>query len=157
MGGGVNGEKRLYVSNGTPVGTIIIRDNYIDIFNGFKDFAVMNNEIYFRGDGFPLFSYGLWKSDGTIAGTVLVKAGGLTPGVFGSNYAVLNNKMYFSGFDNINGGELWVTDGTELGTHIVINMRTDAVGILYGGSPMAMTVYNSKIYFSASDDTHGQE
>ncbi len=157
MGNGVNGERRLYVSDGTPAGTIIIRDNYIDIFNGFKDFAVFNNEIYFRSDGFPLFSYGLWKSDGTIAGTVLVKAGGLTPGVFGSNYAVLNNKMYFSGHDNINGGELWVTDGTELGTHIVLNMRTDAVGILYSGSPMAMTVYNSKIYFSAQDDTHGQE
>ncbi len=157
MGGGVNGERRLYVSDGTPAGTIIIRDNYIDNFNGFKNFAVMNNEIYFIGDGSPLFAYGLWKSNGTAAGTVLVKAGGLIPGVLGSNYAVLNNKMYFSGFDYTNGSELWVTDGTELGTHIVINMRTDAVGILYSGSPMAMTVYKSKIYFSASDDTHGQE
>jgi trimeric autotransporter adhesin len=157
MGNGVNGERRLYVSDGTPAGTIIIRDNYINLFNGFNNFAVFNNEIYFIGDGFPLFPYGLWKSDGTIAGTVLVKAGGLIPGVLGSNYAVLNNKMYFSGDDNINGGELWVTDGTEAGTHIVINMRADGGGIFYSGSPMALTVYKSKIYFSAGDDTHGQE
>ncbi len=157
MGNGVNGERRLYVTDGTAAGTIIIRDNYIDIFNGFKNFAVLNNEIYFIGDGAPLFPYGLWKSDGTVAGTVLVKASGLIPGVLGSNYAVLNNKMYFSGFDNINGSELWVTDGTEPGTHIVINMRADGGGILYSGSPMALTVYKSKIYFSAGDDINGQE
>lgn len=157
MGSGVDGERRLYVSDGTAAGTIIIRNNYIDLFNGFSNFAVMNNEIYFRSDGAPLYSYGLWKSDGTAAGTVLVKAGGFIPGVLGSNYAVLNNKMYFSGYDDVNGGELWVTDGTEPGTHIVLNMRADGGGVLYSGSPMALTVYNSKIYFSASDDTHGQE
>lgn len=158
MGNGVDGERRLYVSDGTAAGTIIIRNNYINLFNGFSDFAVMNNEIYFTGDGAPLYPYGLWKSDGTLAGTVLVKAaGGFSPGVLGSNYAVLNNKMYFSGYDNINGGELWVTDGTDAGTHIVINLRTDGGGVLYSGTPMALTVYNSKIYFSAADDTHGQE
>jgi ELWxxDGT repeat protein len=157
MGNGVDGERRLYVSDGTPAGTIIIRNNYINLFNGFNNFAVMNNEIYFIGDGAPLFPSGMWKSDGTIAGTVLVKADGFSPGVFGSNYAVLKNKMYFSGYDNVNGGELWVTDGTTAGTHMVINMRTDGAGILYSGSPMAITAYNSKIYFSASDDTHGQE
>jgi len=158
MGNGVNGDRRLYVSDGTPAGTIIIRDNYINLFNGFSDFAVLNNEIYFIGDGAPLYPYGLWKSDGTFAGTKLVyAASGFSPGVLGSNYAVLNNKMYFSGFDNTNGGELWVTDETSAGTHIVINMRTDGGGILYSGTPMALTVYKSKIYFSAADDTYGQE
>ncbi|MEO7523771.1 MAG: ELWxxDGT repeat protein [Ferruginibacter sp.] len=158
MGNGVDGERRLYVSDGTPSGTIIIRNNYINIFNGFSDFAVMNNEIYFISDGAPLYPSGLWKSDGTLAGTVLVYAGGgFSPGVFGSNYAVLNNKMYFSGYDDTNGGELWVTDGTYGGTHMVINLRTDGVGILNSSMPMALTVYNSSIYFSAADDTHGQE
>jgi ELWxxDGT repeat protein len=157
MGDGVDGERRLYVSDGTAAGTIIIRNNYINLFNGFSNFAVLDNEVYFKGDGAPLYPYGLWKSDGTAAGTVLVKAAGLNPGVSGSNYAVLNNKMYFSGFDDNNGSELWVTDGTEAGTQMVLNMRADAGGILYSGSPMAMTVYNSKIYFSAADDVHGQE
>ncbi|MBC7936604.1 MAG: hypothetical protein H7Y86_14735 [Rhizobacter sp.] len=157
MGNGIDGERRLYVSDGTAAGTIIIRNNYINLFNGFNNFAVMNNEIYFTGDGAPNFPYGLWKSDGTLGGTVLVKAGGLIPGTAGSNYAVLNNKMYFSGFDYTNGSELWVTDGTGPGTHMVINMRADAGGVLNSGAPMAMTVYNSKIYFSAADDTHGQE
>lgn len=158
MGNGVDGERRLYVTDGTPAGTIIIRNNYINLFNGFSDFAVMNNEIYFLGDGLPLYPNGLWKSDGTLAGTVLVyAANGASAGVLGSNYAVLNNKMYYSGYDGVNGGELWVTDGTSAGTHIVINLRTDGGGVLNSGSPMALTVYNSKIYFSAADDTHGQE
>lgn len=157
MGNGVDGERRLYVSDGTPAGTFIIQNRGINVFNGFNNFAVLNNEIYFIGDGAPLYGYGLWKSDGTAAGTVLVKAGGFSPGVLGSNYAVLNNKMYFSGFDDIHGSELWVTDGTEAGTQMVINMRADGGGILYSGNPMALTTYNSKIYFSAADDTHGQE
>ena len=157
MGNGVDGERRLYVCDGTAAGTIIIRNNYINLFNGLNDFAVMNNNIYFTSDGAPNFPSALWKSDGTPAGTVMVKAGGLIPGVSGSNYAVLNNKMYFSGFDYTNGSELWVTDGTEAGTNMLINLRADAGGILYSGAPMAMTVYNSKLYFSAADDTHGQE
>ncbi len=157
MGNGVDGERRLYVSDGTPAGTFIVQNRGINLFNGFSNFAVFNNEVYFTGDGQPLYPNGMWKSDGTLAGTKLVKAGGFAPGVFGSNYAVLNNKMYFSGYDDTNGGELWVTDGTEVGTHIVLNMRADGGGILYSGSPMALTVYKSKLYFSASDDTHGQE
>jgi hypothetical protein len=47
MGSGVNGERRLYVSDGTTAGTKIIRDYFINLFNGITDFAVLNNDIYF--------------------------------------------------------------------------------------------------------------
>ncbi|RYY70894.1 MAG: hypothetical protein EOO13_05035 [Chitinophagaceae bacterium] len=157
MGNGVDGERRLYVSDGTLGGTFILLNDYINLFNGFSNFAVMNNDVYFTSSGDAQTPYGLWKSNGTAGGTMLVRAGGLIPGTSGSNYAVLNNKMYFSGFDYTNGSELWVTDGTTAGTQMVINLRTDAGGILNSGSPMALTVFDSKLYFSAADDIHGQE
>ncbi|MEP7109245.1 MAG: ELWxxDGT repeat protein [Ferruginibacter sp.] len=156
MAGSVDGERRLYVSDGTVAGTVVIKNNYIDLFNGMTTFAILNNNIYFRSDNGTGAGYGLWKSDGTLAGTLLVKPD-ITPGTAGGNYAVLNNKLYFSAFDYLNGSELWVSDGTEPGTHMVKNLKADGVGILGSGSPENLTVYNSKIYFEASDDAHGDE
>ena len=154
-----NGERRLYVSDGTSVGTIDIKAG-IELFNGFSDFAVYGNNIYFTSDDGTGSGYGLWKSDGTVTGTVLVYAStneGFIPGVIGSNYAVYKNKMYFSGNNNINGSELWVTDGTVPGTHMVINLASDAGGVFGNGAPNYMQVYNDKLYFSATDDKHGNE
>ena len=156
MGSSPVGERRLYVSDGTAAGTFVVKNNYIDILNGQSTFMVLNNAVYFRSDNGSGAGNGLWKSDGTLAGTVIVKPD-LIAGTLGANYAVLNNKLYFSGFDYTNGSELWVTDGTDPGTYMVINLSTDGVGILNSGAPQALTVYNSKIYFSAKDDTHGQE
>jgi ELWxxDGT repeat protein len=50
MGNSVDGERRLYVSDGTPAGTKVIKNNYINLFNGLTDFAVLNNDVYFTGD-----------------------------------------------------------------------------------------------------------
>lgn len=155
MGNSVEAERRLYVSDGTVNGTFVLKNNYINLFNGFSDFAVLNNDIYFTGDNGTGSGYGLWKSDGTIAGTELLKPDLQSP--TGGNYAVLNNKLYFSGFDYTNGSELWVTDGTTIGTHIVINLRADAGGVLYSGAPNNMQVYKDKIYFTGQDDLHGIE
>lgn len=156
MGNSPDGERRLYVSNGTDAGTVVIKNNYIDLLNGMTDFAILNNDIYFRSDNGSGAGYGLWKSNGTSGGTLLVKPD-IIPGTSGGNYAVLNNKLYFSGFDYTNGSELWVSDGTPAGTNMVKNLGTDAGGILNSGAPNYMTVYNNKIYFSASDDLHGNE
>ena len=157
MGSGVNGERRLYVSDGTPAGTKIIRDNYISLFNGLADFAVLNNDIYFTSNDEVSGGVScLWKSNGTAAGTKAVSCD-LIPGVNGCNYAALNNQLYFSGFDYVNGSELWVTNGTNAGTHIVKNLSADGGGVLNSGAPNNLIVYNSKVYFEAKDDLHGVE
>lgn len=155
MGGNPDGERRLYISDGTTAGTAVIFNNGVDILNGQTSLPVLNNDVYFRSS--DNFGIGLWKCNGTLAGTMKVK-GGFIPGTLGCNYAVLNNKLYFSGSDYVNGGELWVTDGTDIGTHIVINLKTESGnGVLNSGSPQALIVFNSKLYFSGGDDTHGQE
>lgn len=50
-----------------------------------------------------------------------------------------------------------MTDGSDAGTHIVMNLAPDAGGILYSGSPQNMVVYNSKMYFTGNDQVHGNE
>ncbi len=148
----------LYVSDGTVAGTAIVKPR-VDIFNGLTAFAIFNSEIYFISDDGTGTGYGLWKSNGMPGAAVLVKTG-MIPGVTGCNYVVLNNRLYFSGFDYTHGSELWVTDGSEPGTYMVVNLGADGGGSLGSGSPTSptgMVVYNGKIYFAGKDDAHGVE
>ncbi len=148
-------DQKLFVCDGTPAGTTIIKNNGAIIFNGLSQFAILNNDIYFTSDNGTGTGYGMWKSDGTAGGTVLVmpNIASSAPG----DYAVLNNTLFFSADDGVHGTELWTTNGTTAGTGLVINLRADGNGIFYGGSPLNMIVYKNKVYFTASDDTHGAE
>ena len=148
-------DQKLFVCDGTPAGTTIIKNNSTSIFNGLLQFAILNNDIYFTSDNGTGSGYGMWKSDGTLAGTALVmpNIASSAPG----DYAVLNNTLFFSADDGVHGTELWTTNGTTAGTGLVINLRADGNGIFYGGSPFNMIVYKNKVYFTASDDTHGAE
>ncbi|MEO6730679.1 MAG: hypothetical protein ABIN01_05645 [Ferruginibacter sp.] len=157
MANNATADRCLYSSDGTAGGTIQLKQ-YIQLFNGFSNFAAMNNDIYFTGDGGATgFTYAMWKSDGTPAGTVMVKPGIIS--TIGGNAAVLANKMYFTADDNAHGTELWVTNGTDIGTYMVKNISPDPPGggVFYSGAPQHITVYNSKLYFFASEPVYGQE
>ncbi len=155
MGDNIDGERRMFVSDGTAAGTFVIKNNYISLFNGLSTFAILNNDVYFTSDNGTGFGSGLWKSDGTIAGTVLVKPDIIS--TMGGNYTVLNNTLFFNSDDGVHGSELWTTDGTTAGTNMVINLRADGGAIMYSGAPFNFITYNNKVYFTASDDTHGAE
>ena len=155
MGDNVNGDRRLFVSDGTAAGTFVVKDNYTTLFNGLATFAILNNDIYFTSDNGTGSGYGLWKSNGTLAGTALVKPDIIS--TMGGNYAVLNNTLFFNADDGVHGSELWTSDGTSAGTNMVINLRADGGGIFYSGAPFNMITFNNKVYFTASDDTHGAE
>ncbi|MEO6718896.1 MAG: hypothetical protein ABIN67_00980 [Ferruginibacter sp.] len=157
MANNATAQRCLYSSDGTAGGTIELKQ-YIQLFNGLTNFAVLNNDIYFTGDGGATnYTYGMWKSDGTPGGTVLVKPGIIS--TLGGNADVLNNKLYFTADDNAHGTELWVTNGTDPGTYMVKNLMPDPPGggIFYSGAPQHITVYNSKLYFFASDPINGHE
>lgn len=146
-----NGTHRLYVSDGTAANTKVIKDNIVAGFNGDRALAVLNNMVYFNSDDGSGSGFGLWKSDGTLAGTILVQAGDNIAN-FNGNSPILNNKMYFDAYDNIHGDELWVTDGTNAGTHIVKDINPSG-----SGEPENFRVYHNKIYFSANDGINGEE
>ncbi|WP_413467323.1 ELWxxDGT repeat protein [Pleurocapsa sp. FMAR1] len=59
----------------------------------------------------------------------------------------------FSADDGENGDELWVSDGTTEGTHLVedINPGSD------DSFPGNFTEFNNQLYFSADDGENGRE
>jgi trimeric autotransporter adhesin len=76
------------------------------------------------------------------------------PGSAGAaNFVTANGLTFFLGYDATNGQELWCTDGTSAGTHIV---RDIAPG---NNSPgiMRLTVVNDIVYFFAADGVNGVE
>lgn len=64
-----------------------------------------------------------------------------------------NNKIYFTANDDAYNYEIWSSDGTELGTHIEI----DLIPGLQGSSPKNLTVFDSILIFSAEDPSNGRE
>ncbi|HEX3737024.1 MAG TPA: ELWxxDGT repeat protein, partial [Solirubrobacterales bacterium] len=106
----------------------------------------------------------LWKSDGTEAGTVMVKDVG--PGLEGSSPQYMtpfDGHLYFNAMDGqaFNGGhgqELWVTDGTEAGTHLVKDINTTTEFGQPGSShPSNFEAVDGTLYFDANDGIHGGE
>ncbi|HMP73285.1 MAG TPA: hypothetical protein PKE55_08485 [Kiritimatiellia bacterium] len=114
----------------------------------------------------------LWRSDGTVQGTFLLRdinrwwdaapASGGNPYTLSSgitNMVAFDGRLFFYAQDNaysvfLNpqptnfiGSELWVTDGTTEGTELF----KDIIPGRASGSPRHMTVFNDRIFFSATD------
>ncbi|MEM7066828.1 MAG: thrombospondin type 3 repeat-containing protein, partial [Cyanobacteria bacterium P01_B01_bin.77] len=156
----------LWVSDGTEVGTQMIKTvgSYFPVTQRAQKLTNMNNEVYFYGYD---SSHGLelWKSAGTPETTELVKD--IYPGVVSSaftssgqellqssNFAVHNQELYFSANDGVNGAELWKSNGSNVGTELVSNIRP-AAGL--GSKPYDISSANGTIYFAAYTDDFGYE
>ncbi len=128
---GIHG-KELWRSDGTTEGTFLIKD----IANGDNDAApanltVFNNEVYFSAYD-AIYGTELWKTNGTEQGTVMVS--NIKPdtdtynnGSSPNNLILYNNNIFFIASDDGNEGDLWKTDGTDIGTIKVY--ETDYIGI----------------------------
>jgi ELWxxDGT repeat protein len=158
----------LWVSDGTASGTAMVRDICPGTTSsapfGFSaaagyyihQFSEYNGKLYFRaGDG--VHGTELWATDGTTIGTALVSD--IWPGAGNSNpfaMTVFNTKILFAAADSLHGMELWTSDGTSAGTAMVKDLNPG----MHGSDPAdysAFTLYNSKLYFSASTDATGYE
>jgi ELWxxDGT repeat protein len=123
-----------------------------------SNFTSCNGDLYFFAqDQSMIFGQKeLWKSDGTEAGTVLVKD--INPvygGISFSGYTkmvCLNGKVLFAGNDNVNGTELWTSDGTEAGTYMLKDIR-----IGNSSMPRKFLVVNNLAFFIADDGINGPE
>ena len=153
----------VWRSDGTTAGTYAIKDVFQDTtnFSGLEfdpqGLTALNNElIFFQDDG--LHGRELWKTDGTSAGTGLVADifTGSTSGVLYDYYyetAVMNNHVFFAARDDINGLELWKTDGTQSGTQIVLDIQAG----LRGSFPHNLWVNDSTVFFAAYEASTGVE
>jgi ELWxxDGT repeat protein len=145
------------------------------------DLTDVNGTLFFSADDGTAGAE-LWRTDGTAAGTVMVKdinpntqppqtspgdpappADSGTPlGSSPSNLTVLDGKLYFFADDGSHGRELWVSDGTADGTQMVVDLLPGSAGAMDlrysdGSAAPDMIAANGKLYFNATDATHGQE
>jgi ELWxxDGT repeat protein len=147
--------RELWKSDGTPQGTVLVKDIYPGVGNAFDLLAgrivflsaviPANHLLFFVAtDGSSGFE--LWKSDGTPEGTVLVKdinpgAGSAAPG----NLTTANGTLFFHADDGSHGGELWRSDGTPDGTQLV----EDLIPGQAGSSPHELVDFGGTLFFLA--------
>lgn len=120
-----------------------------------KTFQTINEKLIFSsGDFSGNYNIGeLWVSDGTESGTKLLNDINKT-GHLSSNprfQITLNNKIYFAADDDMNGRELWSSDGT---TTVMVK---DIFAGLSSGNPHDFYILNDQIIFKAYSANEGLE
>ncbi len=154
--------KELWVTDGTPEGTMEVKDIQAGFISSFpRDLIVCNGYLLFIADGgFNQGGLELWRSDGTPDGTVRVKdinanGSGLNtmPDAPERRLVRMGDVIYFSADDGVNGRELWRSDGTEAGTYMV----KDASQASPGYAPQNLTVNGNMLFYRYNDGEHGLE
>ncbi len=153
----------VWKTDGTEAGTVLLKDINPGAESGLPLFSntnplVHNGFVYFEAnDG--VNGSELWKSDGTEAGTVMVKnintdnsvesGKGLFDGIL-----LVDNKILFEAFNTDNNRELWITDGTEVGTTILKDLNP---GKGWGVSVDNSIVVNNLLLFNGNNGNNGFE
>jgi ELWxxDGT repeat protein len=147
-------DSSLWVSDGTPGGTVPITDTIKYIGYG----SVLNNKFIFRGIS-PNCGKEIFITDGTAAGTKLIKD--INPGTANSQpsattMAVLNNYVYFAAVTSTLGCELWKTDGTAANT---TNVKDIVAGTGSGidTTSFSMVSNGTNLLFDGHTATEGNE
>ena len=100
----------------------------------------------------------LWTSDGTEAGTQLLTD--INPGSDSAldtqygpepDFTIVDDQLFFVANDGTNGDELWVTDGTSAGTHLVKDLTAGSY------PPNTLTAMGGRVYFAVSTAAYGEE
>jgi len=119
---------KLWVSDGTPAGTIPISGA---ISPG--AFTSVGPYVYFSASD-AAAGRELWRSDGTPGGTLMIAD--IDPGPANSgpfNFVALGNSVIFSATTAALGRELWKTDGTAAGTVLVKDIRPGGYNAINAG------------------------
>ncbi|HVJ86991.1 MAG TPA: ELWxxDGT repeat protein, partial [Caulifigura sp.] len=156
---GVHG-KELWRTDGTSAGTTLVKDINPGSASGLGLWAAFlgtdGDTVYF-GAWDAVHGYEPWKSDGTEAGTQMIAD--VAPGDSSSlldydysvEFTVVDDLVYFaaneySGTGTDNGTELWVSDGTAGGTHLVKDLLP---GGRSSSNPIAHVAFDGELYFYA--------
>ncbi|QGJ71482.1 Hypothetical protein PBC10988_31870 [Planctomycetales bacterium 10988] len=148
----------LWKSDGTETGTQLVKDIRPGEGQSTPQArAVVNGTLFFTAnDGSTGTEF--WKSDGTSEGTQLIKD--IQVGI-GSSFSFttnnsssnVNGTFFFTANDGITGTEVWMSDGTSGGTHLVKDIKP---GSDSSGSGRFTNV-NGTLFFTANDGSLGTE
>jgi ELWxxDGT repeat protein len=149
--------QELFITDGTVVGTVLLKDINPGTNSSSPDnFVLMNGILYFTA-----FTVAegreLWRTDGTPNGTILVKD--IVPGRASSdttsNYHLYSTGSYLllSAPTPSSGMELWKSDGTNNGTALLKDINPGAAS----SNPDNFNRYSSIVLFQATDSSHGTE
>ncbi|MBI3245670.1 MAG: hypothetical protein HYZ50_04080 [Deltaproteobacteria bacterium] len=147
----------LWKSDGTAAGTTMVKDIYPGTFSSAPYGFVVSGGLLFLGALDGVSGQELWKTNGTDAGTQMVKD--LLPGMTSTepikprdgsplDLTDVNGILYFSARRDGKGRELWKSDGSDIGTVFVKDIRPGSSGSL---SEQFLNV-NGVLFFVASDD-----
>jgi len=148
----------LWKSDGTPEGTVLVKDINPGSFSAFYFSLVTSTQHFTNANGTLIFAaddgvHGteLWKSNGTSNGTVLVRD--IETGTAGSSsrdFVEINGVVYFVASLGVNNIQLWKTDGSAAGTVLVKELGGSGVA-----APVGLTEFNGMLYFMANGGSGG--
>jgi ELWxxDGT repeat protein len=150
----------LWRSDGTPAGTVMVRDAFPAAVNGEKprldQFTALGNSICFFSK--TTDSARLWRSDGTAEGTLEVTID-FAPG---SYFRVLTAVPFGDRFlflaDAQNGGlKWWISDGTTEGTRILKDLSLTPGLHFQPGQVPESAVIDGILYWVIDTQAQGQE
>lgn len=162
---GVHGIE-VWVSDGTEAGTMLLKDINPSgtslIGTKSSDFIGLGNWVLFEATDGTQQAHGaqLWRTDGTQAGTVMIKeiapGGGSFLGLSGLHTTRnFNGGIYFEGHDNTYGSEIWYSNGTPAGTHLMCDLNP---GTGNGIAPASMFAgIGNRVFFVGDDGSTGRE
>jgi ELWxxDGT repeat protein len=144
---GTHGDE-VWRTDGTPAGTFLLKDVCPGACSFFPRALTGSNGLLFFLAADPLQGPGLWKSDGTPEGTSLVKGdlnGRQDLGEFmAPTMADAGGNLLFTVLSSDGVLELWVTDGTQAGTHAVGNAARG-----FSSVPRFLAAGNGQVLFAA--------
>jgi ELWxxDGT repeat protein len=129
--------RELWVSDGTEAGTRLLKDIQPGPSSSQPSAPRLYDGVYYFASSFPS---GAWRTDGTPAGTQ--PAGPEAWGAFG--YRLASGLIVRAVATGDQDYQLWVTDGTEVGTHLLKELFPG--GTLF----QEMLVVDGVLYFTAT-------
>ncbi len=137
------GDRQLYISDGTAVGTIVLLDINSSGNDNVGNMALINGVVYFAADD-GVNGREMWITDGTVVGTRMLADLNSTGGSEPYNFTLSNGKIYFTASDGVKGREPYVTNGTAAGTISLgdLNPYGDSSGYSFTAAGIK-TVFNS--------------
>ncbi|HEY7090788.1 MAG TPA: ELWxxDGT repeat protein [Tepidisphaeraceae bacterium] len=148
-----NATWRLFASDATPAGTIVVMNLSQQHYDSFYSSATVqgNGDLYFTAKNEQGNAMELWRTNGTAQGTQfvveLMRANAGNDANLPIQLGHANGEIVFWAFRNDTGLEPWITDGTEAGSHLIKDINT-ATASSYA---QIVNTVNNRIIFEAQD------